>query len=119
MTPKTNTTPIWNLRNEIVNARIDAAGISDVLTRYEVAFELHEQAALLAELAEAIESGADTVQGENDGDDLCECMIMTRCPSHRRYDPRTIWEQAADKQDADRYDQIADSRREARFGVGL
>jgi hypothetical protein len=36
-----------------------------------------------------------------------------------RYDPRTVAERAADEQDADAYDQIADARREARFGVGL
>ena len=52
---KTNTDNIWNLRDEIIEAHIEAAGISDVLTRYEKRYELHEQADLLAELAEAIE----------------------------------------------------------------
>jgi len=37
----------------------------------------------------------------------------------RDEDPRTVAEKEADEQDADRYDQIADYRRETRFGVGL
>jgi ADP-dependent phosphofructokinase/glucokinase len=81
MTPKTNTTPIWNLRNEIVDARIEAAGISDVLTRYNETFDLREQIDLLAELAEAIECGADVAY----------------------FDPRTVVEMEADEQDAQHY----------------
>jgi hypothetical protein len=80
MTPKTNTTTIWQFRDEIIDARIEAAGISDVLTRYDVRFELHEQADLLAELAEAIECGADAAYFDPD--------------------PRTVAQIAADEQDA-------------------
>ena len=55
MTPKTNTTPIWQLRDEIIDARIEAGCIVDVLECYEATFDLREQINLLAEFAEAIE----------------------------------------------------------------
>jgi hypothetical protein len=74
MTPKTNTTPIWNFRDKIINARIEEVYVARKA-------DLKEQIDLLAELAEAIECGADVAY----------------------FDPRTVVEMEADEQDAQHY----------------
>jgi hypothetical protein len=77
---------IWKDRDVLVEAKIDAYSIVDVLDRYNAVHEMREQVDLLANLAEAVEAGADVLYSET----------VTYA-----FDPRTPAQKDADLLDAE------------------
>ena len=105
---KTNTDPIWNLRDEIVDARIEAADFeNDVDNRHFLLCDLQEQIDLLGNMAEAIEDAAAVSDDEMDHlHGIVYCQVM----AENALDPRTIWERAADEQDEQHSQMITELR---------